>query len=49
MLLISKWNVLVEKYGNNPKTTPTAIFGRYIAKMKLKQFSKYTYADTENL
>ena len=43
----SEWNILVEKYGNNPKTTPTAIFGRYIAKMKLKQFSKYTYADTE--
>ena len=43
----SEWDTLVEKYGNNPKTTSTAIFGRYIAKMKLKQFSKYTYADTE--
>jgi hypothetical protein len=43
----SEWNTLVEKYGNNPKTTSTAIYGRYIAKMKLKQFSKYTYADTE--
>lgn len=43
----SEWNNLVEKYGNNPKTTSTAIYGRYIAKMKLRQFSKYTYADTE--
>lgn len=43
----SEWNALVEKYGNNPKTTSTAIYGRYIAKMKLRQFSKYTYADTE--
>lgn len=30
-----------------PKTTLTAIFGRYLAKMKLKQFSKYNFADTE--
>ncbi len=43
----SEWDTLVEKYGNNPKTTSTAIYGRYIAKMKLKQYSKYTYADTE--
>lgn len=43
----SEWDTLVEKYGNNPKTTSTAIYGRYIAKMKLRQYSKYTYADTE--
>ena len=43
----SEWDTLVEKYGNNPKTTSTAIYGRYIAKMKLRQFSQYTYADTE--
>lgn len=43
----SEWNTLVDKYGNNPKTTSTAIYGRYIAKMKLRQYSKYTYADTE--
>ena len=42
-----EWDKLVEKYGNNPKTTSTAIFGRYVAKMKLQQFSKYNYADTE--
>ena len=42
-----EWNKLVEKYGMNPKTTSTAIFGRYVAKMKLQQFNKYTFADTE--
>ena len=42
-----EWDSLADKYGNNPKTTSTAIFGRYIAKMKLKQYSKYTIADTE--
>lgn len=43
----AEWNVFVERYGNDPKTTPTAIFGRYLAKMKLKQFSKYNFNDTE--
>lgn len=43
----SEWKTLVDKYGNNPKTTSTAIYGRYIGKMKLRQYSKYTYADTE--
>lgn len=42
-----EWKNLVERYGNNPKTSSTAIFGRYIAKMKLQQFSKYRYADTQ--
>jgi hypothetical protein len=43
----AEWNTFVERYGNDPKTTPTAIFGRYLAKMKLKQFSKYNFADTD--
>lgn len=42
-----EWEKLVEKYGNNPKTTSTAIFGRYVAKMKLTQFTKYRFSDTE--
>lgn len=42
-----EWSSLVDKYGNNPKTTPTAIFGRYISKMKLMQFNKYTFKDTD--
>lgn len=43
----AEWNTLADKYGNNPKTTSTAIFGRYIAKMKLKQWNKYSFKDTE--
>ena len=43
----SEWNTLVEKYGKIPKQHQLLSLGRYIAKMKLKQFSKYTYADTE--
>ncbi len=43
----AEWNTFVERYGDNPKTTSTAIFGRYLAKMKLKQFSKYNFKDTE--
>lgn len=43
----AEWNTFVERYGDNPKTTPTAIFGRYLAKMKLKQFNKYSFKDTE--
>ena len=43
----TEWQSMVERYGANPKTTPTAIFGRYVAKMKLPQYSKYGFADTE--
>jgi len=42
----SEWNKMVEKYGQNPKTTATAIFGRYVAKMKLKQYSNYSFKDS---
>lgn len=42
-----EWDKLVDKYGNNPKTTSTAIFGRYIAKMKLQQFNKFNFSDTD--
>lgn len=43
----SEWDTLVDRYGQNPKTTSTAIFGRYIAKMKLRQYSDYRYVDTD--
>lgn len=43
----SEWDTLVDRYGQNPKTTSTAIFGRYIAKMKLRQYSDYRFSDTE--
>lgn len=41
-----EWNNLVAKYRNNTKTTVTAIFGRYVAKMKLIQYRDYVYEDT---
>lgn len=43
----AEWNILVDRYGNNPKTTATAIFGRYLAKMKLKQYCRFHFSDTE--
>lgn len=46
----SEWNGLLERYGADPKKTSTmAIFGRYLSKMKLKQYSDYGYADTEKI
>ena len=45
-----EWDALLEKYGKDPKKiTGLTIIGRYLSKMKLKQWSKYTYADTEKL
>jgi hypothetical protein len=43
----TEWNALLDKYAKDPKkTSSTAIIGRYLAKMKLKQFKDLTYADT---
>nr|DAN98155.1 MAG TPA: hypothetical protein [Caudoviricetes sp.] len=40
----------MEKYGKDPKkVTGLTIIGRYLSKMKLKQWNKYTWADTETL
>lgn len=45
-----EWNGLLEKYGKDPKkVTGLTIIGRYLSKMKLKQWNKYTWADTETL
>lgn len=45
-----EWDALLAKYGQDPKkVTGVTILGRYLSKMKLKQWSKYTYADTEVL
>lgn len=44
------WDELLEKYGKDPKKiTGLTIIGRYLSKMKLKQWNKYTWADTEAL
>lgn len=45
-----EWNKLLQKYAGEGKTiTGTTIIGRYLAKMKLKQFREYRFKDTEFL
>lgn len=45
-----EWDSLLAKYGTDPKkVTGLTIIGRYLSKMKLKQWSKYTWEDTEKL
>lgn len=45
-----EWDSILEKYGKDPKkVTGLTIIGRYLSKMKLKQWNKYTWADTEAL
>lgn len=45
-----EWDGLLEKYGVNPKKlTGTTILGRYLAKMKLNQYNKYYFADSEKI
>jgi hypothetical protein len=43
-----EWNKLLEKYSHDPKKlTGATILGRYLAKMKLKQYSNRTWDDSE--
>ena len=45
-----EWEALLQRYGQDPKkTSQTAIFGRYLSKMKLKQFSDYRFVDSERI
>ena len=46
-----QWNVLRDRaYAKNPlKMNGQSVIGKYISKMKLKQFKKYGWADTEKL
>ena len=46
-----EWNVLRDKaYAKNPKKkNDTTVFGKYLSKMKLKQWKQYGWADTEKL
>jgi hypothetical protein len=47
----SAWNNIRDKdFAKNPKKfNSTAVFGKYLSKMKLKQWKNYTWADTEEL
>ena len=44
-----EWVKLLEKFGREGKVTGMTIFGRYLSKMKLKQFKDYRWKDTEFL
>ena len=45
-----EWNKLLTSYGKDrSKLTSTTIIGRYLSKMKLKQFKEYRWKDTEFL
>ena len=45
-----EWDGLLQKYGQDPsKLTGMTILGRYLAKMKLKQYNMYYWKDTEKL
>ena len=47
----NQWNVLRDKaYAKNPnKMNGMSVIGKYLSKMKLKQWSKYTWADSQKL
>ena len=47
----SEWNTLRDRaYAKDPyKMTGMTVFGKYLAKMKLKQWNDYRWADTERL
>lgn len=45
-----EWNVLRDRaYAKNPNLNGMSVFGKYISKMKLKQWKEYGWADTEKL
>ena len=47
----AEWNTLRDRaYQKDPyKMTGMSVFGKYLSKMKLKQWKEYTWADTERL
>lgn len=45
-----EWNVLRDRaFAKNPNLTGMSVFGKYLSKMKLKQFKTYGWADSEKL
>ena len=45
-----EWNVLRERaYAKNRNLNGMSVFGKYLSKMKLKQYKQYGWADTEKL
>lgn len=45
-----EWNVLRDRaFAKNPNLTGMSVFGKYLSKMKLKQWKDYGWADTDKL
>ena len=45
-----EWNVLRDRaYAKNPNLTGMSVFGKYLSKMKLKQWMQYGWKDTDKL
>ena len=44
-----EWYPLLSKYGNDPKVSPTALFGRYLSKMRINQYKNFRFNDTEKI
>ena len=45
-----EWNVLRDRaFAKNPNLNGMSVFGKYLSKMKLKQWKDYTWEDTERL
>ena len=48
--IAEEWNVLRDRaFAKNPNLNGMSVFGRYLSKMKLKQWLEYGWADTERL
>ena len=48
--LPSEWNSIRDKeFAKNPNLKSNSVLGKYLSKMKLKQFKNYGYADSEQL
>lgn len=46
----AEWNVLRDRaFAKNPNLNGMSVFGKYLSKMKLKQWNQYGWADTERL
>ena len=45
-----EWNVLRDRaYAKNPNLTGMSVFGKYLSKMKLKQWKDYRWKDTQEI
>ena len=46
----AEWNILRDRaFAKNPNLNGMSVFGKYLSKMKLKQWNQYGWADTERL